>query len=224
MDQYTKHIKETQLILDEKFKKGEIHNMYIPEILEGINEIAEFDERVMALRNNSERSMNTVLQFTFSANKLRLTKSDIDSIEYTPANADDDVSIAATNLFDVAKRLYIFEREDLPINKMKLIATEILENLHPDEAVIFKGIFDGSMPYEFIDKKLVKTAFPDLFPGEIDEFDDTEITTEADEMPEIDDTKEIVVKEDPIDEEKLTPAQKRAITLANKKLAKEKGE
>jgi hypothetical protein len=162
MDYIQEHTLITQRIIDEKFKKGEIKNMYIPEVLEGLNEIEDFNERVETLRKNSERSLNTILLATFNDIRPVITSEDIESITYKPAYSGEDYSIAASTLFDVAKRFYVFYREDVSLEKMKMIAGSILENLHPNEADIFKAIFTGVLPYENITPELVSTAFPEF--------------------------------------------------------------
>jgi hypothetical protein len=162
--------------------------MYIPEILEGLETITIFKERVEALKRNSDRSLNTVLYFTFKQDRPLLSGKELLAIEYKPSHEADDISISPMNLYDTAKRLYIFERKDIALNHMIKIATEILENLHPSEAEIFKGIFTGKMPYKGITKHLVQTTFPDLFAGEEPEekekrvSDDPEVLTELKAM------------------------------------------
>jgi hypothetical protein len=155
----------TQKILDEKFKTGHLNNLSIPEKLETISKINPFSERVKALQANSERSLNTILLYTFGDYKWKFTKEDIDKLEYKEPPADEDVFIQGTNLNQEAKRLYIFvEGEKASKEKLSEILLVMLENLHPDEGKILKGMFEGNSPYKNITKKLVTTAFPDLFP------------------------------------------------------------
>lgn len=180
MDEYDRHLEATQRILDDKFKNGLIKNIYIPEVLEGLNEIDDFEERVKALRNNSDRSLNTILQITFVEDRPILSGKMVAGLKYKAPYGGDDYSIAASNLFGVSKRLALFYRSDIPVDKMKKIATEILENLHPTEGEIFKGIFAGVLPYKRVDKALVKAAFPDLFSHEVEE---TAIAKSTDEEP-----------------------------------------
>lgn len=201
MDEYDKHIQATQAILDDKFKKGTIQNMYIGEVLEGLSVIPAFPERVQALKNNSDRSLNTILQVTFKNDRPRLSGKDIESIEYRPTFSDDDVSIAPMNLYDTAKRLYVFYRDDLTTDQMKKIAFEILSNLHPSEAELFKGIFAGKMPVKNITKNLVETAFPDLFDGEGEKEDGRKNETkEAKEKADVD-AKKIYLAKEALEEE-----------------------
>lgn len=142
-----------------------MNNLSIPEKLETISKINPFSERVKALQANSERSLNTILLYTFGDYKWKFTKEDIDKIEYKEPPADEDVFIQGTNLNQEAKRLYIFmEGEKASKEKLSEILLVMLENLHPDEGKILKGIFEGNSPYKNITKKLVATAFPDLFP------------------------------------------------------------
>lgn len=142
-----------------------MNNLSIPEKLETISKINPFSERVKALQANSERSLNTILLYTFGDYKWKFTKEDIDKLEYKEPPADEDVFIQGTNLNQEAKRLYIFmEGEKASKEKLSEILLVMLENLHPDEGKILKGIFEGNSPYKNITKKLVATAFPDLFP------------------------------------------------------------
>lgn len=171
MDEYDKHMLATQAILDDKFKNGKIKNLYIHEVLEGLAEITSIKERIEALRNNSDRSLNTLLMDTFREDRPRLTEKDIKALEYTPSDENQDIALAPMNLYDTARRLYIFWREDISPAKMKLLAVEILEGLHPIEAEIFKGMFIGKLPYKNVTKKLVSDAFPDLFAHEKKEED-----------------------------------------------------
>lgn len=164
MDVYRKHELETQRVMDEKFKEGNVKNLYIPEILEGLSEITSFKDRVAALRNNSEISLNTILHMAFRDERPLLTKDDVLSLEYNSPFKDDDYSVSPSSLYAIAKRLYIFYRPDITKNKMKLLLLEMLENLHEDEAKILIGVFTGDIPYPNITKKLVASAFPDLWP------------------------------------------------------------
>lgn len=165
MDPHLYHEMLTKKILDEKFKTGHLNNLSIPEKLETISKINPFSERVKALQANSERSLNTILLYTFGDYKWKFTKEDVDKIEYKEPPADEDVFIQGTNLNQEAKRLYIFmEGEKASKEKLSEILLVMLENLHPDEGKILKGIFEGNSPYKNITKKLVATAFPDLFP------------------------------------------------------------
>jgi hypothetical protein len=142
-----------------------LNNLSIPEKLETISKINPFSERVKALQANSERSLNTILLYTFGDYKWKFTKEDIDKLEYKEPPADEDVFIQGTNLNQEAKRLYIFvEGEKASKEKLSEILLVMLENLHPDEGKILKGMFEGNSPYKNITKKLVTTAFPDLFP------------------------------------------------------------
>lgn len=165
MDPHRKHELETQRILDEKFKRGAVKHLTVPEKLEGISEIKSFDERVKALRANSERSFNTILHYTYGDFKWVFTKEEILGLQYKETPVDEDVSIQGTNLIQEARRLYVF-LDGTKANKDRLqsILIQILENIHPDEAEILKGMFLGDIPYKNITKKLVSTAFPDLFP------------------------------------------------------------
>lgn len=165
MDPHLYHEMLTKKILDEKFKTGHLNNLSIPEKLETISKINPFSERVKALQANSERSLNTILLYTFGDYKWKFTKEDVDKLEYKEPPADEDVFIQGTNLNQEAKRLYIFmEGEKASKEKLSEILLVMLENLHPDEGKILKGIFEGNSPYKNITKKLVATAFPDLFP------------------------------------------------------------
>jgi hypothetical protein len=142
-----------------------LNNLSIPEKLETISKINPFSERVKALQANSERSLNTILLYTFGDYKWKFTKEDVDKLEYKEPPADEDVFIQGTNLNQEAKRLYIFmEGEKASKEKLSEILLVMLENLHPDEGKILKGMFEGNSPYKNITKKLVATAFPDLFP------------------------------------------------------------
>lgn len=170
MDPHRLHELQTQQILDAKFKMGELSKLTIPEKLEGISEISSFGERVEALRMNSERSFNTILHYTYGNFKWKFTPEEIEEIEYKEPSDDIDVSVQGMNLVQEAKRIYIFLEESAADKKrLKNILIEMLENLHPDEGKILKGIFAGKVPYKNITKKLVATAFPDLFPGYIEE-------------------------------------------------------
>lgn len=164
MDPHKLHELQTQQILDAKFAAGRLENLSLHEKLEGLSEITSFQERVLTLRANSERSFNTILHYTFGDFKWKLTPEDIKSIEYMSSD-DSDPSIQGMNLIKEARRLYVF-LEDSAATKERLIEilTEMFENLHEDEVKILKGMFEGKLPYKNVTKKLVATAFPDLFP------------------------------------------------------------
>lgn len=208
---FEKHIRATQDILDEKFKMGTISNMYIPEILEGLEAIVVFGDRVAALKKNSDRSLNTVLYYAFKQDRPILTAKEVLAIEYKPSHEADDISISPMNLYDTAKRLYIFDSKTITVAHMIKMATEILENLHPSEAEVFKGIFTQKMPYKNITKKLVETAFPDLFAGE-----------EPEEVEEVDEAAVLAELEARVAEEKKVAAAAAKAKATTKKPAAKK--
>jgi hypothetical protein len=155
---------EAQDYLDNKFKRGGVKKMSIDEILEGLNEIQDFDERVKALRSNSERNLNTILLYAFDGVQWVLTPEEVKAVKYKPSD-DDDQFIQGTNLFQEARRLYIFRIPTLRKDRAVSLLTELLENLHPNEAKVLIGLITGEFPYQNITKDLVATAFPDLFLG-----------------------------------------------------------
>jgi hypothetical protein len=176
----------TQEILDAKFRKGEIKRLFIGEILEGLAEVKTFPERVKALRANSERSLNTILMYTFKNEQHRITKEILDNLSYdeTPIG-DNDISLYPGNLHEVARRLYVFNRADLTEMKLKRLLEDILETLHPSEREILIGVFKGKLPYKNITRNLVETAFPDLFVNEV-----KKDTSEAQEEGKSEDSRE----------------------------------
>jgi len=168
-DEYAKHTRLTQQILDEKFAQGRIKKMAMDEVLEGINEIQNFDTRVQVLRNNSERSLNTLLLFTFDGVPWALSPEDVKTVKYRAPDASEDQHMQGTNLFVEGKRFYVFRLDTLTRKKGIELLTEMLENLHPNEGEILKGMLLGKLPYTNITKDLVATAFPDLFLGYVPE-------------------------------------------------------
>lgn len=188
-EEYDKNVAMTQKILDDKFAQGRLTKLSMSEILEGINEVKTFEERVQVLRNNSERSLNTLLLFTFDGLPWALSPEDIRTLKYKVPSADDDVFIHGTNLHQEAKRFYIFRLDTLPRLRALHLLAEMLENLHPDEGEILKGMMLGSLPYENITKQLVAAAFPDLFPGYVPEEEgkqeeqDTKTPAQEDQAP-----------------------------------------
>lgn len=163
-DGYDLHRVRTQQILDEKFKQGDIKNIYIGEILEGLSEIKSFDERVKALRSNSNRSLNTFLLYAFSDFDYEITEKEINSIDYDIF--EEDIALAPSDIFDEAKRFYVFKRTDLkPEAKLKVLG-DMFSRIHPSEVELIKGMLTGKLAVKNITKNLVSTAFPDLFPEE----------------------------------------------------------
>lgn len=164
-DEYAKHARLTQQILDEKFAQGRIKKMSMDEVLEGINEIQDFDTRVQVLRNNSERSLNTLLLFTFDGVPWALSPEDVKTVKYRAPDVSEDQHVQGTDLYAEGKRLYVFRLDTLTRKKGLELLIEMLENIHPNEGEILKGMLLGKLPYTNITKDLVATAFPDLFPG-----------------------------------------------------------
>lgn len=192
-DDLDRHLRATQQILDEKFKAGTLKNLFVPEMLQGISEIPSFGERVEAIRNNRNRSLNSVLHLTFGDFDFGFTAKEVEDIEYEPTYAHDDYSIAPSSFTDpsVCRRLYRLTDPQLNKSRKLLMVADMLENLHPDEAEILKGIFKGSLPYKNITAKLVKTALSSLFPPE--EVEKEEKPKKVEEEPKSEEEEEAAV-------------------------------
>jgi hypothetical protein len=61
------------------------------------------------------------------------------------------------------KRLYIFkESYNLPKERKDILMIQMLEAIHPDEALMLKELFSGTFYGYGINKQLVIDAFPDI--------------------------------------------------------------
>lgn len=80
---------------------------------------------------------------------------------YKPSEFLDDTGGLYRNL----RKMYIFiegRSQNIPQVKRESIFIEVLESIHPDEAKLLLAVKDKKIPYQGIDEKLIKEAFPNL--------------------------------------------------------------
>ena len=142
---------------------GEVHIMpttlSIPEVVKKISQTAQSKEDVIRmLRENNSHAFKLLLQYAF-IDSSKWYRQDLPP--YTPDNAPEGLTVSS--LFQEVKRLYIFkESYNLPKERKDILMIQMLEAIHPDEALMVKELFSGTFYGYGINKQLVIDAFPDI--------------------------------------------------------------
>jgi hypothetical protein len=136
------------------------------EILSKANLMKNDEDRSEYLLSQTTQPMLTVLQFAFDKNvKVKLPENV--PAPYRPTNA---VEVHG-RLFNEARRLYIFcEGSGLNLTDQKIQAlwVELLESVHPDDAILLEHAKDKNLSKLFpnITEKLIRNIYPNLITSE----------------------------------------------------------
>ena len=129
------------------------------QILEKASELKSTQEKVDFLRSQNNNALLAVLKYTFDP-KIIWDLPD-GAPPYTPCI----YPAQELRLMSEVRRLYLFVKGGNPnLTKLKREALyiELLESIHPQDAVLLISMKDKKIPYKGINAKLVKEAFPGL--------------------------------------------------------------
>lgn len=132
------------------------------EILEGANKLAKPEERAAFLKKHEHKVLWQVLNYMFDP-----------TVEFvlppgTPPYKPCDPVNAETFLYQQSRKLQLFRKggdgDKLKQTKREMLFIELLEIIHPRDALVILGMKDKKMPSEYskITKSVVQKAFPGL--------------------------------------------------------------
>ena len=129
------------------------------EVLKKTSELSTTAERVEFLRRNQNGALLTVLKYALDPN-IEWDLPDSDP-PYKP-----NIYPAQENmLMTEARRLYLFIKGGNPNLKQvrrEALYIELLETVHPEDAIVLNHAKNKKLPYKGITAKLVNEAFPGL--------------------------------------------------------------
>jgi|TARA_R110002050_G_scaffold168478_1_gene299746 hypothetical protein len=135
-------------------------------VFEIFNEIAKLKTnkaKAEALKQYNLFSIRTILQGCFHPNIKFLLPDSI------PPYGEADGTQVETRLHSMAKKLDIFIENGRPVanqSKREMLFIELLESIHPKDALILCEMIQKKPPVKGITKAVVNMAFPDLLPAD----------------------------------------------------------
>ena len=129
------------------------------EVLKKTSELPSLAERVAFLRSQQNGALLTVLKFTLDPNvEWDLPESD-------PPYKPNIYPAQEHMLMSEARRLYLFIKggnPNLKQSRREALYIELLEAVHPEDAILLNHAKCKKFPYKNITVKLVNEAFPGL--------------------------------------------------------------
>lgn len=129
------------------------------QVLEQASTIKGTEEKINFLRNNNSPALQIILKYAYDPSIVW------DLPEGAPPYTPCPYPAQEMRLMAEARRLYLFVKGGNPnLTKIKResLYIELLESVHPSDAVLLNAVKDKKIPYKGITAKLVKEAFPDL--------------------------------------------------------------
>ena len=135
------------------------------EILEGASKLSKVEERAAFLKKHEHKVLWQILNYMFDP------KVEFALPPGTPPYSECDPVNAETFLYQHQRKLQLFrkggEGDKIKQSKREMLFIELLEMVHPKDAVIILGMKDKKMPDEY--KKITKTVVQKAFPGLVQE-------------------------------------------------------
>ena len=148
----------------EKFIRGDYQRLYIPEILERVNELTEESDRVNAMRANASNALMSVLFYIFDTQQIEfdLTAKEVNSIDHLDCTAIGDYDMAELTLSREYKGLnYLIK--DYTKDQKKAYLRRWFDHFHPKETELVKAMFTRKLPmYPTITEEFVRKCYPNL--------------------------------------------------------------
>lgn len=129
------------------------------QVLEQASKQKGTEDKIKFLQENNSPALQTILKYAFDPSIVWDLPSGAPPYKPCPYPAQE------MRLMAEARRLYLFIKGGNPnLNKIKREALyiELLESIHPDDAVLLNSVKEKKIPYKGINVKLVKEAFPGL--------------------------------------------------------------
>lgn len=129
-------------------------------ILEFTAKLPNEQEKINCLRANDHPAILTVLKYCYDpAIEWLLPEGEP---PYSPKNEENSDNL----LYNEAKKLYLYVKggnDDLKQVRREFLFIDLLQSVSPSDAVLLVAIKDKKLPYDGLDAKIVKKAFPDLW-------------------------------------------------------------
>lgn len=129
------------------------------EVLKKTSELTSFQDRVVFLRQNDNGALRMVLKYALDPNII-WDLPDTDP-PYKPTIFPGQENM----LMAESRRLYLFIRggnPNLKQTRREALYIEMLESVHPEDAILLNHAKNKKLPYKNITVKLVNEAFPGL--------------------------------------------------------------
>jgi hypothetical protein len=129
------------------------------EVLKKASEMPSFPERVAFLRSQDNGALKMILKYALDPN-IEWDLPDTDP-PYKPTIHPGQENM----LMAEARRLYLFIKGGNPNLKQlrrEALYIELLETVHPEDAILLNHAKNKKLPYKNITIKLVNEAFPGL--------------------------------------------------------------
>jgi len=130
----------------------------LPEILVEVRKCKTEDEVKTVLWKNQSPAMRMIFQYIwhpkaiFSFKELPEYKPDLGPIGMSP-----------NNLYNEMRKLYIFlDWKKIPLKKKTELLIQLLESIHPSEAVLVGQIFKHNLEIPLLTKELVLSLWPKI--------------------------------------------------------------
>lgn len=87
----------------------------------------------------------------------------------TPPYSPTDPDLYENGLYQNARKLDLFvKNRPQPIAQLRkeTLFVQLLESVHPDDALLILGVKEGKLPYKGLTESLIREAFPNLLPNQ----------------------------------------------------------
>ena len=148
----------------EKFIRGDYQRLYIPEILERVDELKEESDRVSAMRSNASNALMSVLFYVFDTQQIEfdLKPKEVNAIEHLDCSNLKDYDMAELTLSREYKTLSYLIKDYKKEEKLAFLR-RWFDHFHPKETALVKAMFTRSLPqYPSITEKFVRQCYPNL--------------------------------------------------------------
>lgn len=132
----------------------------IHEILEEFEKLKTKDEKIQHLQKHNSGALRDVLRGTFDDSIVWLLPEGD-----PPYNPAEESSVPSNLLKQNMKFTYFVKGgkgDQLPAFKRERIFLDVLESIHPKDALVLLNMKDKKPPAKGLTKKLVQEAFPNL--------------------------------------------------------------
>lgn len=129
------------------------------QVLQQASTLKGTEDKINFLRANNSPALQMILKYAFDPAIVW------DLPDGSPPYKPCPYPAQEMRLMAEARRLYLFIKGGNPnLTKLKResLYIELLESIHPDDAVLLNAVKDKKIPYKGINVKLVKEAFPGL--------------------------------------------------------------
>lgn len=153
-----------QEILDAKFFKGEIKNLYISEILEKISAIKSINNKIEALRNNASIPLMNYLYYVYESTiKFNLNENEVKKITYNKQDCT-DLDMSINTIRNESDRFNVLINKKINKKQMSDFLERWFETFHNNDVQLMYMMYAHkiSAPYNGITEKLVRSAYPNL--------------------------------------------------------------